>query len=324
MHARARRIVAREPGRMIAPGQERAPRPAHRAPPGEAIALAVIDELTLARVTAWPAQRARDLLASPDWREKLAALVREDGAFATAVLIASRGLRTVVERVLRGEPLQEREATRLLAYAVRMATRTTPFGIFASVGPVAFDSAERVVLAVDARTAQANVDHEWLVGAVDAIAERAVTAGEDVVLTAATALRREGPRFALLDERKIVSDGSGTQYRSVTIAASPPIAHALELATAGTSSDGLARSLAATFSVDLERARALVRKLVEARFLIPAARPAPLDDARERLASYGASQPSLAPLLGALRDAPRPRRGVPDLAAHDRAVEQLK
>jgi thiopeptide-type bacteriocin biosynthesis protein len=309
---------------MIAPGKERATRPARRPEGREAIALTVIDELTLGRVTAWPAQRARTLLAAMDWREKLAALLREDGAFAAAVLIASRGLRTVVERALRGEPLEEREATRLLAYAVRMATRTTPFGIFASVGPVAFETAERVVHAVGARTAQANVDHEWLVGAVDAIAERAIAAGEDVVLATATALRREGPRFALLDERKIVSDGTGTQYRSVTIAASPPIAHALELAADGTSSDALARSLAATFSVDLERARGLLRKLAEARFLIPAARPAPLDDARERLASYARSQPSLAPLLGALREAPGPRRGVPDLAAHDRAVEQLK
>jgi hypothetical protein len=185
--------------------KEARPRAAARAE----IALTVIDELTLGRVTAWPAQRARDLLASPDWRDQLAALLREDDAFRTAVLIASRGLRTVVERVLRGEPLEERAATRLLAYAVRMATRTTPFGIFASVGPVAFGEAERVIEPADARVAQANVDHEWLVGAVDAIAERAVGAGEDVVLAAATALRREGPRFALLDERKVLSDGTG-------------------------------------------------------------------------------------------------------------------
>ncbi|MEA2720460.1 MAG: Lantibiotic dehydratase, terminus, partial [Candidatus Eremiobacteraeota bacterium] len=187
--------------RMIAPGKERAPRPARRADAAEAIALTIIDELTLARVTAWPAACARDLLASPDWREKLAALVREDDSFAAAVLLASRGLRTVVDRVLGGEPLEEREATRLLAYAVRMATRTTPFGVFASVGPAAFGDAERVIDPAAARVAQANVDHEWLVGAVDTVAERAVPAGEDVLLAAATALRREGPRFALLDER---------------------------------------------------------------------------------------------------------------------------
>jgi thiopeptide-type bacteriocin biosynthesis protein len=110
----------------------------------------------------------------------------------------------------------------------------------------------------------------------------------------------------------------------VTIAASPPIAHALELAATGKSSDALARSLATTFSVELDRARALLRKLVDARFLIPAARPAPLDDARERLVPYAGSQPSLAPLLDALREAPGPRRGTPDLAAHDLTVERLK
>jgi thiopeptide-type bacteriocin biosynthesis protein len=306
---------------VIAPGTERAPQRARTPQPS---ALAVVDELTLGRVTAWPAQRARDLLAAPDWRERVAAMLREDDVFRTAILIASGGLRTVIERVLRGEPLEEREATRLLAYAVRMATRTTPFGIFASVGPVAFGADERRIDVARARVAQANVDHEWLVGAVDEIAEKAVAEGEDVVLATATAVRREGPRFALLDERKVIGDGTSSQYRSVTIAASPPVAHALALAAGGRSSDELARALAERFSVELDRARALVRKLVEARFLIPAARPAPLDDARERLASYARAQTSLAPLADALRDAPGPRYGVPDLAAHEATVGQLK
>ncbi|MEA2720459.1 MAG: lantibiotic biosynthesis protein [Candidatus Eremiobacteraeota bacterium] len=121
----------------------------------------------------------------------------------------------------------------------------------------------------------------------------------------------------------MVSDGTGTQYRSVTIAASPPIARALELAAHGMSSGVLARALADAFSVDVDRARSLLGKLVEARFLIPAARPAPLDDARERLTSHARSQPSLAPLVDALREAPGPLRGIPDLTAHRLAVERL-
>ncbi|MBV8750258.1 MAG: lantibiotic dehydratase, partial [Candidatus Eremiobacteraeota bacterium] len=117
---------------MIAPGKPQ-PRPAQR-PAAEASALTVVDELTLGRVTAWPAEHARALLAADDWRARLAALVREDEPFRTAILIASRGLRPVVERVRAGGTLDEREAARLLAYATRMASRTTPFGLFASVG----------------------------------------------------------------------------------------------------------------------------------------------------------------------------------------------
>src|SRR5947209_7844549 len=305
---------------MIAPEKHRS----RRAAPAETIPLVMVDDLTLGRVTAWPARRAHDLLAAPDWREQLAALLREDETFRTAVRIASAGLRPVVERVLRGETLDERAAAKLLAYAVRMATRTTPFGIFASVGTVAFGAHELRVDDVRARVAHANVDHEWLVGAVDALAERALAEGEDLVVTTATALRREGPRFALLDERKVFVTGEGTQYRSVTIAATPPVSHALDRARGGCSADALARSLADTFAVDRERARSLLRKLVDARFLIPAMRPAPLDDAGDRLASFARAQPSLAPLAEALRGATTAQPGIPNLAALDAVVERLK
>jgi len=305
---------------VIAPGKRRARSGAQ----AETAPFTVVDELTLGRVTAWPAQCAYDLLDAPDWRERLATLLRDDDAFRTAILIASAGLRPVVERVLGGEPLDERAAVRLLAYAVRMATRTTPFGIFASVGAAAFGPHETCVDDVRDRVARANVDHEWLVGAVDAVAERTLSDGGDLVVASATALRREGPRFALLDERKVSATGEGTQYRSVTIAATPPVSHALELARGGCSFATLAHSLAETFAVDAERARSLLRKLVDARFLIPAARPAPLDDARDRLASFARAQPSLAPLVDALRGATGAQRGVPDLAALDAAVERLK
>jgi class I lanthipeptide synthase len=239
------------------------------------------------------------------------------------VTVASRGLRTAVERALRGEPLREREATRLLAYAVRMATRTTPFGVFASVGGVRFGDRERRVGDAGARTVHANVDHEWLVAAVDAIAERAVASGEDVLVATATALRREGRRFTLFDERKVAADAGTTLYRSVTIAASPAVARALDLATSGRSTAELTAELAERFAVEPDRARALVCKLIDARFLIAAARPSPLDEARERLAALAGSQPWLVPLVDELRTVPAPRRGTPDLAAREAAVERL-
>ncbi|HEV2741136.1 MAG TPA: lantibiotic dehydratase [Candidatus Elarobacter sp.] len=305
---------------MIAPEQHRA----RRSAPAETVPFTVVEELTLGRVTAWPAQRAHELLAAPDWRERLAAMLRDDVVFRTAILIASAGLRPVVERVLRGEPLDERAAARLLAYAVRMATRTTPFGIFASVGAVAFGSREACVDDVHARVAHANVDHEWLVGAVDALAERTLADGEDLVVVTATALRREGPRFALLDERKVFATAEGTQYRSVTIAATPPVSRALELARDGCSVDALARALADAFAVGADRARSLLRKLVDARFLVPAAHPAPLDDAAGRLAAFARTQPSLTPLVAALHGASGAHPGIPDLAALDATVERLK
>ncbi|HTD33150.1 MAG TPA: lantibiotic dehydratase [Candidatus Elarobacter sp.] len=286
--------------------------------------LALAEGLTLARVTGWPAERARALLAAPDWRARLGAALREDAEFRTAVLLASRGLRPAVERALRGEPPADREATRLLAYAVRMATRTTPFGLFASVGPVAFGTEERRVEPLAGRAVHANVDHGWLVGAVDALAERDLTEGEDVVLATATALRREGARFTLLDERKVTGEANGTQYRSVTIAATPPIACALELAAGGMASNALAAQVAARFGVDAPRARSLVAKLAAARFLIPAARPAPLDDARERLASFAPAQPSLAPLAEVLNEAARELRGVPGPAVLETTAARLR
>jgi hypothetical protein len=274
--------------------------------------LHVVDEITLARVPAWPVERALRLLAAADWRAELARLFAADAEFRTAVLLATNGLRFAE----RDGALDERAAVKLLAYAVRMATRTTPFGLFASVGPVAFGGPERAVDAMRARRARPNAGFDALVAGYDALLAGAREAGDPgVVLVRASAIRRDGARFVLADERKVIEgSASGPQYRNVSIRISEPIAFALERAARPCATGELVAALAERFAVEPERARSLVERLADARFLLPASHPLPTDDALARLRAAAAAEPRLGPLAAAGELATRDDAGaLPDL-----------
>ncbi len=245
-----------------------------------------------------------------------------DPWFRTAVLLATDGLRHRLETGVSDQKAARRAVMRLLAYAIRMATRTTPFGLFASVGLVQFDDEERFVETAAERTAHANVDREWLAAAVETAVRRANEAGEDVIVTSATAVRRAGPRVVLLDERKTGPNGDATSYRSVSIKASPPIEFALAAARDGVSSAELAAALVTRFTVEPDIARSLLRKLIDARFLVPIALPAPLDDALDRLAGIALRQASLAGIVDAAHRATS-LKGLPNLDTLDATAASM-
>ncbi len=274
--------------------------------------LSIVEEITLARVPAWPVERALRLLASPQWRTEVGRLFAADPEFRTAVLLATNGLRFAE----RGGTLDERAAVKLLAYATRMAMRTTPFGLFASVGPAGFGAEERTVAPMRGRRARANVGFDALVAAYDALLTTARTAGEpDIAFVRASALRRDGGRFVLSDERKTVEGEGGPQYRNVSIRISEPIAFALERAAQPSSARELVAALAERFGVAPERARSLVDRLADARFLVPASHPLPTDDALARLRASALAEHRLAPLVAAAESAARDDAGaLPDLA----------
>ncbi|MEA2665414.1 MAG: lantibiotic biosynthesis protein, partial [Candidatus Eremiobacteraeota bacterium] len=288
--------------------------PAVLAPAAAATAapLHVVDEITLARVPAWPVERALRLLANADWRSEVARLFGADDEFRTAVLLATSGLRFAQ----RDGALDERAAVKLLAYAARMATRTTPFGLFASVGAAGFGTPERAVAPMRARRARANLGFDALVAGYDALLAQA-RAGADgaIVFVRASAVRRDGARFVLADERKTVESEGGPQYRNVSIRISEPIAFALERAAQPTAASELSAALAERFGVPPERARSLLDRLADARFLVPASYPLPTDDALARLRAAAGAEGRLAPLVAAAELAARDDAGaLPDLA----------
>jgi thiopeptide-type bacteriocin biosynthesis protein len=286
--------------------------------------LHVVDEITLARVPAWPVERALRLQAAADWRAEVRQSFAADPEFRTAVLLATSGLRFAE----RDGALDERAAVKLLAYASRMATRTTPFGLFASVGPAAFASDERTVAPMRGRRARANAGFDALVAAYDTLLAGARAAGDEgVVLVRASAIRRDGGRFVLADETKTVDGAGGPQYRNVSIRISEPIDFALARAAQPCSNGELVAALAERFAVEPERARSLVARLADARFLLPASHPLPTDDALARLRAAAVREPRLAPLAAAAELATRDDAGaLPDLevvAARGAALDAL-
>ena len=286
--------------------------------------LRIVEEIALARVPAWPVSRGLELLANPGWRGEVERLFAQDREFRTAVLLATSGLRFAE----RDGALGERAAVKLLAYAVRMSTRTTPFGLFASVGPAAFASAEREAERLPERHARPNLGFDALVAGYETLLAAARAAGDDgIVLVRADAIRRDGARFVLADERKTVESAGGPQYRNVSIRISAPIEFALARAAQPCALGELAAALAERFAVEPERARSLVGKLVDARFLLPASHPLPTDDALPRLRAAAALEPRLAPLAAAAELATRDDAGaLPDpavVAARGAALSEL-
>ncbi len=93
--------------------------------------------LLTGRVPMFPARVARDIFAAADPLEATRDLLRESGLFDAAIALASPSLHESLKRWSRGGAAKKKRAPlKALAYALRMATRSTPFGLFAGTGVV--------------------------------------------------------------------------------------------------------------------------------------------------------------------------------------------
>ena len=105
------------------------------------------DAIVVGRVPALPVATARALYANAEPYTELRRIVAADAAIRSAIRIASPSLYGSLSTWLAGgTPKNKRTRIGILGYVLRMATRCTPFGLFASVGAV--DVAERTTLCV--------------------------------------------------------------------------------------------------------------------------------------------------------------------------------
>src|SRR5580704_2656748 len=91
--------------------------------------------LIVGRAASLPAQVAVALMAAEDPLEAARAFFAASPVARTAVAVASPSLAEEIDRWLEGAPgVHAKTPLRALSYAIRMATRCTPFGLFAGVG----------------------------------------------------------------------------------------------------------------------------------------------------------------------------------------------
>jgi thiopeptide-type bacteriocin biosynthesis protein len=203
-------------------------------------------------------------------RDRLSRMIDDDqiaGAFEVASLSLVEGIRHWRENP---ESRQGRSAERsLVRYLARMATRTTPFGLFAGYligevgGPAALELAPRHELKLRAR-----ID----LGLLDALVERSLDRAkgdERVLLRRNPLLYRAGGQVRVPTLLPAKDGQERRRRRIVALRATPSIDAVLAAAASPVRAGDLVARLETT-GVDPEESRALVRRLVDRQALVPA------------------------------------------------------
>ena len=208
---------------------------------------------------AWSRDRAR-------LRERLQALVREP-AIREAIFVASPDLDRAIDRWLSGFDDNRAEATEraVMKYVTRMATRATPFGLFAGSGVGTLGATTS--LAVSAQSScrrHTRLDMNYLSELTDALA-RDPSLASVVRYTPNSSLYRSGDRWRFVESR--MQDRNRSQHL-VALDDSDAIASTIERAREGVGRATLAAALVDD-DITVEEAAAFVGELIESQILVP-------------------------------------------------------
>ena len=119
--------------------------------------------LLTGRVPMFPARVARELFAAPDPLRATRELLETSPLFDAAVFLASKSLHEALGPWRAGEePKKKRAPLKALSYALRMSTRSTPFGLFAGTGVVARGPLSTLSLGTRPARLFAMSDTAWL------------------------------------------------------------------------------------------------------------------------------------------------------------------
>jgi thiopeptide-type bacteriocin biosynthesis protein len=205
----------------------------------------------------------------------IAALV-DDPIVAAALTAASPSLAASLRSS--SSPLSDRALRAVLTYLTRMATRTTPFGLFAGVGAVAAGQATTLAVAETRRRTSSQLDFGLLGPLVAEVEERMFATGElRVVFNDATIVK--GNRLALIPDDRELDDLDAPRLQSLRITAT--LEHLRALLKAPQRVDAIVAELVNRFAHDEARARDYLRTIWKAGFLISEAALSPNADVGE-------------------------------------------
>ena len=166
-------------------------------------------QLVAGRVPLLPISAITEIFSDPSPLDALKRSDQKGAEVRHALRIASKDLSDALDPWLRGEPLRSRKAPlRALAYVDRMASRCTPFGLFAGIGMV--ETGEAGTLSVDegARRTCTRIDM-GLISDMAAALETGPERGKISYLSNAAAIAR-GERLYVtnLALTSVVNDGA--------------------------------------------------------------------------------------------------------------------
>lgn len=218
-----------------------------------------------------------DIADSTD--DELLAFIRDalaHEAVREAVAVSAPSLADLLDRVLDGTPVrrtQVRKAVMSLSrYLIRAGTRSTPFGLLAGVAPVRFDQEPSVCVGT-AHTKNVRVDGGWTAGLVRELEQRPdVLRLLRVVVHDQCVVKGDHITFPL-HAPKGLNSGANPPLRRVLVRRSPAVCAVLERAAAPVAVPVLCELLETRFAMAVDRAEAVIAKLVGTGILLTSLRP---------------------------------------------------
>ena len=255
--------------------------------------------LLAGRVAAFPVSDAAGLLAAEDPVEATRAFLARCAPARNAVALASPALGAAIDEWLAGKPLRNSRAPlRALSYAVRMASRCTPFGLFAGIGILEDDGGGTVRLDETSTRYRSHTRADMeLVGAIVAEVERGELR-ERVRFTTNDCAFVRGDRLIVtnvaLGNVSAMGARDVVEQREVSLRNTKAVVFVRGFCERPVEYRDVVNALCAQFGADAGDSRRLLDRLIEAGVVISELRPSPIGDpirgVLARLEAIGAPQ----------------------------------
>jgi hypothetical protein len=242
-------------------------------------------------------------LYAGDWQINLKKLLASHHELRLAIRVASPALARELAKWLADEEVPDRALRRLLAYALRASTRTTPFGLFAAISRVAIG--ERTTLEVESEMhTRTRVDMGWLAELIAQWREEPEFR-KKIRVTVNDAMLRRGDRYTSYHPLRTGRGKKGLTYTPMTFTATEAV-HFLEgNAQSPVSMQELSKLLHERYDEPSEECFRLLEDLWQAGFFVDelGIDPASPDPSREVLARVEARESGRTASIVAVLDA---------------------
>lgn len=249
-----------------------------------------------------PYDVARKLYA-PDWQSRLKELFESRHDLRLAIRIASPSLARELRKWLSGDAISARAQRRLLAYALRASTRTTPYGLFAAISRV--DVGDKTTLEVEAEIhTRTRVDMGWLAEIIAQWRENREFRNKVQVATNDAMLRR-GERYTSYHPLHTRHGEDQIAYTPITFTATEAVRFLESVMDAPMTLPALATRLGERYGEPPDECFRLLDELWRAGFFIDelGIDPGVADPSQEVLARIEAREPGRTAKVAAVIDA---------------------
>jgi lantibiotic biosynthesis protein len=242
------------------------------------------DPLVYVRTPQFSVDELGAIFAAEDPLAHARALFAKRGEFRTALAIASPVLFRQFDRD-RGARADRRAALRALAYAVRMASRCTPFGTFALVGGVEMGPQTTLSFDPGIMVTRTRIDMAYVetyATAVEALPERR----NELEVVASESVMERGARLHIVHARRTTPSRTAPgamDHTAISVRRTAAVDFVRAFAATPHRLDEIAAAVSARFGIGDERAQRLVDALYDAGLLLSTIRPYPVSGSREAL-----------------------------------------